>query len=208
MGIELALDDIDVENVDSGGIVDQPGWYKVVIDDVVADKNNTDNDVFDCVVTMGGFKGCRIKCFLARADAVDSDKRAMATKRMLAYSKRLGLVTEEQLAAAKAANTIEIPDWTDAIGREVWIEMEATKADSKYKAQTAYIPFYPLNHERVPVALRQAAGIKVSDAEIAAAAGQAGGPAPGKGGSSKPRGKAAGKAKPAGAADQDYSDLV
>ncbi len=205
MPIELTLDGIDTENVDSG-IVDVPGFYRVTIDDTMVDKNNSNNDVFDCIVTHGGFKGCKIKAFLANAEAADSDKQEQAVRRTLSYAKRLGLTTEEKIAAAKSVGKISLPDWTDAIGWEGWIELVPnSSANSKYKAQAAYIPFYPLDHERVPVELRKAAGVKVSESELAAAAAA---PSNGKGSGRKKKGAEGGDTAPKPAANNaDFSDI-
>jgi hypothetical protein len=164
--IEFDLTGFDPDTFDAGGRIDQKGWYKVIIDDIYKDRKNGESEVFEVLVEEGPFKGCRKMVFFRYPhEATDPQQ---ARDRFFKLAKRMRLHTDEEFRQWAADGKAPSIDFAPLIGQSCWLEMTERKGDDGGKiVDAAYIPFYPLDHERVPPEQRKSIGLEVKDAPAA-----------------------------------------
>lgn len=197
--MDFTLEDVDPDSLESGGKITQPGWYTAIVDDAYTERKHGESECIELVVNRGPFSGSRVFYYLGHHDAAeDAEKAKKAKTRMLATAKRLGLITEEQVKHAKETGSNLSFEFSAAIGREVWVEMESGKAaDGSPRVQCAYLAIHALDGDKVPPEMRRSIGLNVPDAP----------PVAGGNGRGRKRGGAGGGAEQKPATNQDFSDL-
>lgn len=160
VGFELDLNETD-ENLDSGSILgpdnSQPGFYHVRIQDVYLDTKDPDRMKFKNTVLTGPFSGSLIFCTYENPRLADNPKAAYT--RMASIAVRLGIKTKAEVQAMRAAGESYTPDFSESIGQECFLELSKHKDGQVWPA---YVPFYPMADERVPEAVRRAAGAEIT----------------------------------------------
>jgi hypothetical protein len=142
--------------VEAGGVLKQPGWYRVVLEDLKpGEQPGFEKDLrLIFKVTEGPFKGSIISEFLNYPDnAGNVEKGKKLREKRDIWATRMGLIPKD----AKGRGGI---NWSAAIGQEYVIEVthQTWKADGERKAGEKtgidYLGVYGLDHPKIPAAKR------------------------------------------------------
>ena len=173
----MAKRQLDCTDMTEGDLEDKGlpvGWYAVKC--VAYEVDDNFRDCFTFVVTSTFCKGKRQVSFLNNPDhcSVDSE-RAGQIKKMRLWFHRLGILSKEDVGKSP------IIDPTKPVGKDFVLEIEAPTFNKKTGEmgkfpQIAYGGVYPLDHESIPVAVRQQLGLPQLPGQVTTdAAGKAAG---------------------------------
>lgn len=156
MNLEMALDfERTAEEVEAGGGVNQPGWYKATVETVEASGRFEGALLFRFLVTSGTYKGAKLtETLYDPSFAEDVDKADKMKQRLHLFASRLGLWDGQA-----GRQTVR---WPDAVGREVVLEVtgqswkDATTGEQRSKVGISYGGIYPPDHPKIPETQRKA----------------------------------------------------
>lgn len=146
--IDLDLGDRSGADLEAGGGVNQPGWYRARVDRCGQDQN-TGNLFFQFIVTEGPYQGSRITEYLNNPATQGSDAaQQTATNRMGGWFQRLGLWDGKKPAPRK---------WHPeaAIGRDVVLHLANEnyidkKGNEVNKVRVSFMGVFPPDHPKIP----------------------------------------------------------
>jgi hypothetical protein len=162
-----------LDEEESSGGVKEPGYYKVILDDVKESEHLEGALDFYFKVTVGAYKGSVVRDTLNDPNyAKNENASAVSARRLRLYAGRLGLWD------GKPGDAINV-NWPDAIGREYVVHVVADTYKKDDQTRTSYKPdfagVFPPDHPKIPAAVRTA--LALPPARAGAADGKAATPA-------------------------------
>lgn len=156
----------NVETLDSGGKLGK-GWYRTKLTDHYEDSTKPGEYVFEFTVSAGPFLGEKAWYRFDDPDTVeDESKRKTAEKRINMIGCRFGQIK----SGDEGKNEVNL-DFGAALDREFVIQIEewtkndpVTKEVIKRGTQIGWAGIYPLDHEKIPDAVR--AELKLPPARV------------------------------------------
>lgn len=185
MGFQRSVNLTEVHNVealDSGGKLGK-GWYLTKLTDHYEDSTKAGEYVFEFTVAAGPFLGEKAWYRFDDPDTVEEKHQKTAEKRINMLGCRFG-----QIKSGDEGKSDVNLDFGAAIDREFVIQVEewtktdpVTKEVLKRGTQIAWAGIYPLDHEKIPDAVRAELKLppaRAKSTDDGAAAGTATTPAP------------------------------
>lgn len=137
----------------------EAGWHKAKITDTDQDDNGT--EVLKLTIVGGPSDGCQLTFKMKNPEGCDDEKTSRAAaSRMEAIASRLGLITEADLG-----NPAFQLQFAKAMYKEVVAEVEnhafpdSKTGQMRNGTQLTYLGIYPLDHEKIPDAVRKSMGL-------------------------------------------------
>ncbi len=149
--LELDVENLTPEKIDQGGRLG-PGMYLVTLNDMM--ETADDKKIFEFAIADGPLKGIKLKYYLPDPSTVYDDvKHKTALARYSMIAKRLGVLTDEMIQQKAADPSFKLAlNWLDAIGREVWVEVDYGKDESGQTSVFANITYggiWPVGHKEL-----------------------------------------------------------
>jgi hypothetical protein len=136
----------------------EPGWYKCALEDVF-DDTKSGATVFEHRILEGKYKNARIFDRINDPALATKDNAAdVIMRRVKLLAVRLGLLKADACGQQKEL------DFVDAIGSTVVVHVEHRKyqdaqGNNKEITSVKFDGVYPLDHEKIPEAVRKALGL-------------------------------------------------
>lgn len=177
----LNLSDVRPEDMDGDRC--DPGWYFATLEkEEVRDKDGAAVLTFKISGPLS--KGKTVQKVMNDPSLAKTDEKA---KSLAEYVRRVAMRMQLLTEADAGKPSIDV-DFAKAVGKPFVIEMEPhsyenEKGQTVHTAQMSYIGMFPLDHDKIPVAVREALGMPLLPGQVAT-------------GTPKPEKAAKGKATP------------